>query len=43
VERLLLENASHPLAEIADLILGEAGQYGLQIDNQTILLARMTR
>jgi Stage II sporulation protein E (SpoIIE) len=43
VERLLLENASRPLAEIADLILGEAGQYGPQIDDQTILLARMTR
>jgi serine phosphatase RsbU (regulator of sigma subunit) len=43
VERLLLENASRSLAEIADLILGEAGQYGPQMDDQTILLARITR
>lgn len=42
VERLLLENAARPLADIAEMIIGTASKHGRQIDDQTILLARIT-
>ena len=41
VERLLLENAALPLAEIAEIIIGAATKHGRQMDDQTILLARI--
>lgn len=42
VERLLLENATRPLAEIAEMIIGAATKHGRQMDDQTILIARIT-
>jgi hypothetical protein len=42
IERLLLENAARPLAEIADAMLGASAAHGPQVDDQTILLARVT-
>ena len=42
IEDMLLENASRPLAEIAQLILRASAAHGSQIDDQTILLARIT-
>jgi serine phosphatase RsbU (regulator of sigma subunit) len=41
VERLLLENATRPLADIAAMIIGAATKHGRQMDDQTILLARI--
>lgn len=41
IERLLLENAAQPLTEIAELILRASAAHGAQIDDQTILLARI--
>ena len=42
VERLLMENAAKPLAEIAAIIIGASAAHGRQMDDQTILLARIT-
>jgi serine phosphatase RsbU (regulator of sigma subunit) len=42
VERLLLENSARPLAEIAERIIGAATSHGRQIDDQTILIARIS-
>ena len=41
MERLLLENATRPLADIAEMIIGAATKHGRQTDDQTILLARI--
>ncbi len=43
VEGLLLENACRPLPEIAEIIMGAVAKYGKQMDDQTILLARIRR
>lgn len=42
IEQLLLENAARPLAEIADAMLAASAAHGPQVDDQTILLARVT-
>ena len=42
VERLLLANAARPLAEIAQTIVGASKKHGPQMDDQTILLPRIT-
>jgi serine phosphatase RsbU (regulator of sigma subunit) len=42
VERLLLENAARPLADIAQIIIGATTEHGRQMDDQTILVARIT-
>ncbi len=42
IERLLLENAARPLAEIANIMLDASAAHGPQLDDQTILLARVT-
>jgi sigma-B regulation protein RsbU (phosphoserine phosphatase) len=41
IERLLLDNATRPLAEIADAMLSASAAHGPQVDDQTILLARV--
>ncbi|HXF27021.1 MAG TPA: PP2C family protein-serine/threonine phosphatase [Bryobacteraceae bacterium] len=41
VEQLLLENATKPLAEIAEIVISAATSHGRQTDDQTILLARI--
>ncbi|HEY7305090.1 MAG TPA: PP2C family protein-serine/threonine phosphatase [Bryobacteraceae bacterium] len=42
IEELLSQNASRPLSEIADVMLRAATAHGPQMDDQTILLARIT-
>jgi len=42
IERLLLENSTRPLAAIADIVITKSGKHGQQMDDQTILLARVT-
>ncbi len=41
IERLLLENAARPLVEIVDAMLDASAAHGPQVDDQTILLARV--
>jgi serine phosphatase RsbU (regulator of sigma subunit) len=41
VEKLLLENAARPLAEIAEIMIRAAGAHGPQMDDQTILVVRI--
>lgn len=41
VEQLLLENATKPLAEIAEIVISAATDHGRPTDDQTILLARI--
>lgn len=42
LEKLLGENASAPLSDIASIILKSVREYGKQVDDQTLLLVRKT-
>src|SRR5262249_50232075 len=41
IERLLLENSARPLAELIDVLLKASRAHGPQLDDQTILLAKV--
>jgi len=41
LERLLTQHAAQPLAQIWKLVMGEVKQYGLQQDDQSLLLLRV--
>ena len=41
LEHLLRKNATQPLPQLGELIIGEVKRYGVQQDDQTLLLLRV--
>jgi serine phosphatase RsbU (regulator of sigma subunit) len=41
LEHLLGKNATQPLAQLGELIMGEVNRHGVQQDDQTLLLLRV--
>ena len=41
LEQLLKKNVAQPLPQLWDLIMGEVNRYGVQQDDQTLLLLRV--